>query len=121
MRKEITFFLILLCQCMCITFAQNIDNDKPTEKEKTEQHINNNDGLEHFRKGQEKLKEGDYAVARAYFTIAIEANSKLFESYVGRAETQAALNDHEEAIKDYDKALIINSNVAETYNGRVVS
>jgi len=62
-------------------------------------------GQAHYRAGIAQLEDGRYQEAILSFDEAIRRNAGLDEAYWGRGQAHFALNQHTDAISDFDRAL----------------
>jgi tetratricopeptide (TPR) repeat protein len=68
--------------------------------------------------GQRKLKAGDYRVAIAEYSKALDSDSNNLEAYSERGLAYLNLEEYQKAIADYNKAIQLNLNYADAYVAR---
>ena len=69
-------------------------------------------------RGRAYEKRGEYDLAIADYTIAVELDPKDAERYISRGITYGLKGDFDNAIKDFNKAINLNSNDFHAYNHR---
>ena len=74
----------------------------------------------HYNNALEKYDEGNYGVAIKLLDNVIAISEKA-EYYGDRGNTKTSLQNHENAIKDYNKAIKINSEYATAYYNRALA
>ncbi len=68
-----------------------------------------------------KFYEGDYGLAIAYFSEAIEIDPNLAHAYFGRGMTYSQNALYHRAIDDFDKAILLSPNQANYYTSRGIA
>src|ERR1700733_11837870 len=63
---------------------------------------------EWLKQGNEKLFHLDLEGAKKDYDKVIDLNPKLFMAYIGRGTAEARLQQLEDAVKDYTRALALN-------------
>ena len=75
------------------------------------------DAFKHLLAGFTKHQNGDYIGAIDSFTESIDLNPSSF-SYINRGLAYTDVVDYDNAIADYDRAIAIDPNYADTYHNR---
>jgi tetratricopeptide (TPR) repeat protein len=71
-----------------------------------------------YKKGIEKLKQGNYTGAIKDLDEAIKANNQSAGAYQKRALAKRKIGNLQGAVADYTSAIRLNSNLADAYLGR---
>ena len=72
----------------------------------------------YYSRGLAHSKKGEYDLAIAAYTRAIELNPELAEAYVNRGGTYNEIGEFDKAIEDLSKAIELNPKLAEAYGNR---
>ncbi|MBW4497309.1 MAG: tetratricopeptide repeat protein [Oscillatoria princeps RMCB-10] len=72
-------------------------------------------GVEDYKRGAGKAKQGDCRGAVEAFTKALAVNPTLVEAYIERGVARSQLGDHQGAIEDFTRAISINPNDIGAY------
>jgi tetratricopeptide (TPR) repeat protein len=75
----------------------------------------------YYKKGTEKLVSGDYNIARAYFTLALESDPNYVAAMGGMAKAENALGEHSNAIQYCDNALAKDARNADALLQRALA
>ena len=73
----------------------------------------------HYNIAIEKYDEGDYEATIKLLDSAIEINEK-YEYYYNRGVANLELENHEEALKDFNKSIDINPEFSSAYINRAL-
>jgi tetratricopeptide (TPR) repeat protein len=71
--------------------------------------------VEHYDRGFDYAKNGQYDLAISEFTKAIEMNRKYAEAYNSRAVAYAQKGEYDQAFSDFNTAIEINPRFAKAY------
>src|SRR5690349_9351940 len=74
--------------------------------------------LDHFERGNDHVRSGDYDIAIAEYSNAIELNPAHAESYANRGGAYLAQGEYTRAAADYDFAIKLDPTLAEAYYNR---
>ena len=77
-----------------------------------------NEYLTYFKRGDTKIKLGNYTGAVADYTQAILLRPDIAETYNNRALIKGILKEYNAAIADYDEAIRLKPDYTEAYAGR---
>jgi tetratricopeptide (TPR) repeat protein len=75
-------------------------------------------GVQHYKRGVWKAKQGDWRGAIEAFTQALRVNPNLVEAYIERGVARSQLGEHQGAIEDFTRAISINPNDIGAYLNR---
>ncbi|MCU0516480.1 MAG: tetratricopeptide repeat protein [Oscillatoria sp. Prado101] len=72
-------------------------------------------GVQHYKRGVWKAKQGDFRGAIEALTQALRVNPNLVEAYIERGVARSQLGEHQGAIEDFSRAISINPNDIGAY------
>ncbi|MBF0536864.1 MAG: tetratricopeptide repeat protein [Nitrospirae bacterium] len=98
-----------------VAWATVLDKTLPTSPVAQEYLLPLGNAVEYFNRGVDWDNKGDYDMAIADYTKAIEIDPRFAEAYYHRGLAWRKRKDHEKAIADFTRVIEINPQHADAY------